>query len=243
MENLFEWKFPELSLDEESTEVLAGITVQSYARKNGEIKASGFLHGICYLDGGEPWDIPWEAWGIRQQDSLEYEWQVNNTEDFGDEEFARDPEEWQGLFCQNLNLNQALEGFILMAIEAYQIRGGPGQVGPVKYPGARITYKGRCVCHLLVGSGLENPFPWYKLTKGFFPQDCFSCSCGRKWWLYNRRDFYWLEVADYHAWEMLIDYNGTPVKTIRIMGDRVFLAQTLCNQAFIDFNQRPDRLC
>jgi len=118
----------------------------------------------------------------------------------------------------------ALRKFVTAELEIF-IKSNPNIFACLKL---KAPYTGPCVCGELDGSSSHRPFDWKGKTGGVFPERCFECSCGARWWC-NRPSLHsWVRIADYRAWLTLYSHNGVTSKRLADTGHSgVYLWKTL----------------
>lgn len=225
---IYNWEGPEEGLSCACVAVSFRITKMEggdrIKRAEGEITAKDYIeHGIVFTD-------PWEATGFCEEGE-KFQWAVKKMED--SDVFWKDPETEEPLFTCNDSVNDAIKLFVARKINEF-LSIGEAEVKPKKYDGPKEDYKGPCVCDQLTCSNPENPFPWKEKTNGGkFPERCFACSCGKKWWCYHPEKRLWGPIKDEKAWEMLLAYNGVDVQTIAGLKDGLYLLQTIRDMGYI----------
>lgn len=193
--------------------------------------AMGTITGKDYIEGGIEFTNPWEAvstpgkpWEInRPKDGTEF-WIIETTGEI--------------IFTANSEVNNAMKKFIAGKLNEYVetravIGNEPLTVEPEIYQGPRLAYNGPCVCGLLAVSTIATPFPWEKLTGGQFPNHCFACSCGTRWWRYNQENQVWVKVVDPAAWGLLLKHNGEATRSMGFLKEGLYLTQTIRDHGLI----------
>jgi len=222
-----DWKGPETDIG--CFCVAIAFTIESIeGAKDGQRQAKGLFTGKDYIEGGIVFSDPWEATGIAQAGGG-FLWQVQRTNDGS--AFWVEKDKGEAHFTLNTDVNTGIKGFIAGKLNEF-LTEGRIIANVVKYEGPRDEYKDECVCERLHASNPQSEFPWEEMTNGGrFPQYCFACSCGTKWW--NPEYALWLPVADDAAWQMLIEHNGIPIQLIGIMDNKIHLLQTLRDKGLI----------
>ena len=169
----------------------------------GKITVKDYIeHGIIFTE-------PWEA-KLNEESS----WVVTRKKD--EKIFWLDKETGEAFFTSNDAVNNAMKNFIAERINEF-ITTGTKIIQLAKFKGVINKYTGPCVCHELKESSRRIPFNWKKYTKGKFPELCFECSCGLKWWCFHPPGNQWEIVMDEKAWKMLMIYNGVAVHPVVLM--------------------------
>lgn len=197
--------------------------------------ARGSISGKDYMEGGIVFTDPWVAESVSQGDGIS-NWVVKRPKDDNAFWINRDTQEAE--FTANSEVNRAMKEFIAQKINHF-LETGEAREGPEKYTGPKYTgpiekYSGPCVCQLLEASSPTDPFDWQTTTNGgHFPQNCFECSCGTRWWCDSPEEHSWVRVGDDAAWKMFLEYNGVAVQFIGVIEEKAYLMQTLRNQGLI----------
>lgn len=231
---IYRWNGPEKSLGGIPVTAVH-MAVESFDEIDGKSFAKGVFIFHDHVEGCESGKIPWEARGDGK------EWVVKSVEDT----IFHSRETGESLFCAADSVNTDIKKFIsekLTWIAEYKKK-NPGELldlvdEPARFKGEMYTYVGECVCELLRRSTKGNPFPWLKYTNnGQFPNQCFLCSCGEKWYLGNPSRELWCRVGDPKAWAMLTQFNGVAVEPIDVHPSRnppvIVLLSTLRNEGYI----------
>lgn len=140
-------------------------------------------------------------------------------------------------FCSAESINAKIKRFVAEKLEHAEGLWTQSNTevieGPARFTAERIKYVGQCVCATLINPKTSPFFDWQLMTGGKFPQHCFECSCGKKWWRYNPDKGLWASVADPAAWTMFCEYNGVARYTIGALQDGFHLLQTLRDRGMI----------
>lgn len=231
---LYSWLGPEESLSGGCSVI--DMTIVGFHNIENGVRAFGYITIKDYVEHGIEGTDPWEAflldhsseWVARRDQTKEAFWVTPDGEK---------------VFGLNEGVNQAMKRFVAKKVTEYLeypdcLRNSESIVdAPKEYAGSIKAYTGDCVCHRIETSDKEVPFPWFEMTQGQFPNNCFECSCGQRWWRFDLQNEMWCKVPDDKAWEMFMKYGGEAVQFIGIMKDDrfdgVYLEQTLCDQGLI----------
>jgi len=222
---IFKWIGPEFGL-RSNVFVVTEFTIEKESADN---KKGKFLEGTIvtkdYIEHGFETSDKWYAVGVIDK------WDIKMVP--GKDNIYN--EEHKAVFTSDPSLDFAIRKFIFIMLNGYLSRTIKPE--PQKYIGEKEEYKGSCVCKKLANSSKKNPFPWKTITnRGNFPENCFTCSCGKNWFCINCNENIWVEVKDEKAWKMLILYNGVVIKKIGIYEGGIYLLQSLCDQGLIPLN-------
>ena len=230
---LYYWHGKERSLGT-PTLVAQSLSVETFDKVKDAINATGDILMMDYVENVDM-RCKWEAegqhnlgepvnWSVQYNPEGKFSWQDNRG---------------QPVFTISKTLNNAIETFVKAKLDLYLYspKDKDGRVAddiPQFYKGPRVVYTGPCTCEQLLNANITTPFPWEAMTKGGqFPQRCFTCSCGRNWWLSNPEKKRWVPIPDTQLWIMLIFYNGEPQKQLGALEDGFYLLQTLRQRGYI----------
>ncbi len=232
---LYKWHGPEQELAHAC--VACDLTIESVKEEDGILKAKGEFTGKDYVEHGIVFTDPWEGTAHSPLQHVEGEWTVRRTDD--EEAFWRDNQTGEVHFTANMAINRAIKQFIAKKLLFVMKKGGSVEEETIApYAGEMKTYNGECVCYILLQRNQHSKvsssrFPWKELTEGKFPQHCFQCSCGKKWWCYDAENDFWAPVLDRAAWEMLLAHNGVEAQRMAESEGGFHLLQTLRNNGFV----------
>ena len=216
MSDLYHWQGPERFICSGCT--ACDLTIESFSGECPPFSAAGTVRGRDFIECVALYGGPWEARFEQTTD-----WSVWRKE-------SKDPytPKIGGLpsFTSNAQIDDALLAFITEQLELFQ--DGHDPTLP-EFSGPRHEYDGNCICST-ANDTLQQQ--WKKLTNGGqFPERCFACSCGTKWYSYAG-DERWFVVQDEKAWEMLLKHNGQAREAIVFseqrsgLADGIHLAET-----------------
>ena len=216
--NMYVWLGPEEELVFCCT--AAELTIEKFETVGGVARAEGTITAIDYLRHSRKITESWEAekrgerWVSRKKQDPEGKWSF------------KDLKAGEQVFTVSRELNVAMAEFIARKIEEH-LASGSNYDGPKRYAGPWTGYTGPCRCSELRSSGVTGPpLTWSALTGGNYPGRCFTCSCGTMWYCMDEATSRWLPVSDEKARDMLLEYDGVPVRPLAYLGDSVYLLQT-----------------
>lgn len=220
----YTWDGPEQELD--FCVVVSNLVIEEVEDRPDDLerRAMGVLTWKDYVEGGIFTDN-WTArklWGRRVSSN----WVVMC--DAWPSEYS---------FCLTPSVDKKIKWFVAQKLERAEEMCPKSATdiveGPVRFGGDRVRYSGECVCAALHDPKASPSFDWQRATGGNFPQNCFECSCGQRWWCYNPEQRLWAPVADPAAWEMFCEYNGVARYQVAALDKGFHLLQTLRNQGMI----------
>ena len=232
---LFTWRGYEEPLGSVCA-VAIELVIDAFVKEGISMHVKGTVKIKDYVERGIELSSPWEAFGDSQ-------WIVRRFED--ETVFCRGPGSEEAWFTMSGQLNGEIKFFIARMLNTWlQMTGEPRTdhivMEPAEHEGPREKYTGDCVCEALENSSTSEPFPWRILTGGQFPERCFACSCGERWWCLDPKDHTWLVVTDPDAWEILLKYNGVRTRAMSLIESErgIILVRTLCDSGCVPWDTR-----
>lgn len=219
----YTWDGPEQELD--FCVVVSTLTVKEIEDRLADLerRASGSLIWKDYVEGGQ-FEDQWTARKIWDGE-VSSNWVV-----------MRDGR-MDHSFCPAQSIDAKIKQFVAAKLERVEeLCSQPGTEvveGPARFSGDKTKYTGECVCTTLARPMTSPSFDWQRATNGRFPEHCFECSCGRKWWRYNPDKGLWGPVVDPDAWAMFCEYNGVARYSISSLEEGFYLLQTLRDKGMI----------
>jgi len=206
---LYLWQGPEKSLS--GLYSARRLTIETFEDEAGTLKATGEIETYDHVEGCNG-SHKWETSGLM---ASPISWKVSPRDAFWQ------TADGQGCFTLSSDADIGIAAFVIERLIAFGKKhestppeSFPITEGPVRYEGPMTAYAGPCVCKQAQTSNASAPFPWAELTGGQFPERCFQCSCGRRWWCCDVESAQWAPVGDPAAWTMFTEYNGEAVEFI-----------------------------
>lgn len=181
-------------------------------------RAEGSITFCDYTEHGIVATDPWVA----ESTDGGATWVVNRAPlKEGEFAFHLDSDHGQPSFTLVVEINVEIKAFVAAKI-AYvtsQDQSDPTsfiEEAITPYAGPIFAYSGPCVCESVRQSSDADPFDWNAHTDGGkFPDRCFGCSCGNRWYLADPDEFDWVPVFDDETWQMFMKNNGLAYRTVR----------------------------